>query len=134
MTWPLGSTPTASSRSFPATTSQSASAPRIGTPSLPVSPAREPPSRHPIRRQYRDTPSHVPHRSRRPGSRRLHAGHHLAGKRAPSRLVPGLSTCPGFDASQPVSTRQRLQRSSSWSPPDPWTGPSPTSLTTTVFS
>jgi len=27
MTWPLGSTPTASSRSFPATTSQSASAP-----------------------------------------------------------------------------------------------------------
>ena len=54
---------------------------------------------------------HVPRRSRRSGSHRLHAGHHLAGKRAPSRLVPGLSTCPGFDASQPVSTRQRLQRS-----------------------
>src|SRR3954451_15926183 len=33
MTGPLGSTPTASSGSFPATTSQSASAPRIGTPS-----------------------------------------------------------------------------------------------------
>jgi len=115
MTWPLGSTPTASSRSFTATTSQSASAPRIGTPSLTVSPAREPPSRR--NRHYRAAPSHVPHRSRRSGSRRLHAGHHLAGKRAPSRLVPGLSTCPGFDASQPVSTRQRLQRSSSWSPP-----------------
>jgi hypothetical protein len=37
-TRPLGSTPTASSRDFTATTSQSASAPRIGTPSLTVSP------------------------------------------------------------------------------------------------
>ena len=66
-------------------------APR-GTPSVLVSPVREPPSRHLIQWQYRDTPSDVPHRSRRPGSRRLHAEHHLAGKRAPSRLVPGLST------------------------------------------
>ena len=37
-TRPLGSTPTASSRDFTATTSQSAGAPRIGTPSLTVSP------------------------------------------------------------------------------------------------
>jgi len=48
---------------------------------------------------YRGTPSHVPRKSSRPGSRRLHAGHHLAGKRTPSRLIPGLSTGPGSDAS-----------------------------------
>jgi len=47
----------------------------------------------------RGTPSHVPRKSSRPGSRRLHAGHHLAGKRTPSRLIPGLSTGPGSDAS-----------------------------------
>ena len=29
-------------------------------------------------RQYRGTPSHVPHESRMPGSRHLCAGHHLA--------------------------------------------------------
>jgi hypothetical protein len=41
---------------------------------------------------------HVPRRSRRSGSRRLYAGHQLANKRALSRLIPGLSTGPGFDA------------------------------------
>jgi len=30
------------------------------------------------RAQYRRSPSHVPRKSRRPGSRRLYAGHHLA--------------------------------------------------------
>ena len=55
MTRPLGSTPTASSRSFAATTSRSAGATRIGTPSLTVSPAREPPSGH-HRWRYRDAP------------------------------------------------------------------------------
>ena len=79
MTRPLGSTSTASSRSFTATTSRSASAIRVGTPSLAVSPAWEPPSRR-HRRQYRKAPSHVPCKSRRSGSRRLHAGRHLAGK------------------------------------------------------
>jgi len=32
----------------------------------------------PLQRQYRGTPSHVPHESRRPGSRHLCAGHRLA--------------------------------------------------------
>jgi len=39
------------------------------------------------RHRFRSTPSHVPRESRRPDSRRLHAGHHLANKRAPARLV-----------------------------------------------
>jgi len=39
--------------------------------------------------RYRDALSHVPHGSRRSGSRRLHAGHHLASRRAPARLIPG---------------------------------------------
>jgi DDE_Tnp_1-associated len=38
--------------------------------------------------QYRDTPSPVPRGSRRPGSRRLHAGHRLASQRTPARLIP----------------------------------------------
>ena len=42
-------------------------------------------------------PSHVPCSSRRPGSRRLHAGHHLASKRVSARLFPGSATHPGFD-------------------------------------
>ena len=40
-------------------------------------------------RSCRGAPSHVPCRSSRPGSRRLHAGHRLAKKRAPARLLPG---------------------------------------------
>jgi hypothetical protein len=40
-------------------------------------------------RSSRGAPSHVPCRSSRPGSRRLHAGHRLAKKRAPARLLPG---------------------------------------------
>src|SRR6266487_4185851 len=47
--------------------------------------------------QYRVMPSHVPRRSRRPGSRRLHAGHRLANQRAPARLIPGSNGYPGFD-------------------------------------
>jgi len=46
--------------------------------------------------QYRHLPSHVPCRSRRPGSRRLHAGHHLANQRAPARLHPGTLRRPRF--------------------------------------
>src|SRR5260370_21442670 len=38
---------------------------------------------------YRDAPSHVPHESRRSGSRHLCAGHHLASKRVSARLIPG---------------------------------------------
>src|SRR6266487_2287060 len=38
-------------------------------------------------RNYRDPPSHVPRESSRSGSRRLHAGHHLASKRVSARPV-----------------------------------------------
>jgi hypothetical protein len=47
---------------------------------------------------YRRMPSHVPHESRRPVSRHLYAGHRLASKRAPARLIPGQKVIPGFDA------------------------------------
>ena len=48
--------------------------------------------------RYRDALSHVPHESRRSGSRRLHAGHHLASRRVSARLIPGQKVTPGFDA------------------------------------
>src|SRR3954454_9506705 len=50
-------------------------------------------------RAYRHPPSHVPCRSRRPGSRHLHAGHLLAHRRAPARLVPETLDLSGFDVS-----------------------------------
>jgi hypothetical protein len=40
-------------------------------------------------RRYRHPPSHVPCKTCRPGSRRLYAGHRLANRRAPARLIPG---------------------------------------------
>jgi hypothetical protein len=97
MTRPLGSSPTASSRRLTATTGQSAGAPRNGTQSLPVSAGWDSPYRH-LPAAVSCTPSHVPHRSSRPDSRRLHAGHRLANKRAPARLFPEPFDCPGFDA------------------------------------
>ena len=57
--------------------------------------------------QCRIRPSPVPCKSRRPGSRRLHAGHRLANQRAPARLLPGSSLHPGFDVIYVVSTRQQ---------------------------
>jgi hypothetical protein len=48
--------------------------------------------------QFPHAPSPVPHESRRPGSRRLYAGHRLASKLVPARLIPGQSRDPGFDA------------------------------------
>ena len=69
---------------------------------------------------YRVRPSPVPCKSRRPGSRRLHAGHHLANQRAPARLIPGSFPHPGFDVTCiyfDTSTANRL-RSPSRSPPD----------------
>src|SRR5438034_11534099 len=78
-------------RGLSATTSRSASASRDSTQPLTASaplgalPLARP---HQQARQYRDTPSPVPHGSRRPGSRRLHAGHRLASKRTPARLIP----------------------------------------------
>src|SRR5664279_4188172 len=58
-------------------------------------------------RRYRGLPSHVPCSSRRPGSRRLHAGHPLASKRAPARLLPGQGVRPGFDVTYWLSTLQQ---------------------------
>jgi hypothetical protein len=77
--------------------------------------------------QCRIRPSPVPCRSRRPGSRRLHAGHRLASQRAPARLVPGSSGYPGFDVTCVIfdtSTANRL-RSPSRSPPDASPAPFP---------
>jgi hypothetical protein len=86
--------------------------------------------------RYRHPLSHVPCRSRRSGSRRLHAGHRLASKRAPARLIPELCTHPGSDAISCFSTLH--QRFTHVRLPDPHlttlTPPFPSSLTTTVFS
>src|SRR5512132_141859 len=100
-------------------------------------PSLSPPVTFPgLRSPYRHTPSHVPCSSRRPGSRRLHTGHHLASKRAPARLFPKFYLYPGFDV---VSCFSMLhQRIAFARLPDPrltaFTPPFPQSLTTTVFS
>src|SRR4051794_31760929 len=97
---PLRSTPTAPSRNFTATTNRSANTLRIGTQFLTGCPLGRLPLTAPDTPApfYRSVSSHVPHGSSRPGSRRLHAGHHLASKRAPARLIPGQKVTPGSDA------------------------------------
>ena len=141
-TWPLRSTPTAPSRSFTATTNQSASPPRIGTQSLTVQPLGTLPLT-PTRGQYRDRPSHVPCRSSRSDSRRLHAGHRPANQRTPAGLIPEHSTkTPVLMSLFPLTTRQQRPRQTTAGTahrlPDPYLTPSrapfPASLTTTVFS
>lgn len=69
-------------------------------------------------------------------SRRLHAGHHLANKRAPARLIPEFWSHPGFDAafiffdtSAAIHLRSPFQSS-----PDASYDAFSSSLTTTVFS
>src|SRR6266508_1191079 len=42
-----------------------------------------------------------------PGSRHLHAGHRLANRQAPARLLPGQQLDPGFDVVDTLSTRQQ---------------------------
>jgi hypothetical protein len=100
---------------------------------LPLTPP--PPFRRRLE-QYRHTPSHVSCSSRRSGSRRLHAGHRLASKRAPARLFPRICTYPGFDAISCFSALH--QRFAHARLPDPrltaLTPPFPQSLPTTVFS
>jgi len=93
-------------RGFITTTNRSASTPRVGTQHLAVSATWCSSSYHPkpCGRRYRDLPSHVPCSSRRPGSRRLHAGHRPASKRAPARLIPGQGVRPGFDVTYWLST------------------------------
>jgi len=81
--------------------------------------------------RFRRSPSHVPCKSRRPGSRRLYAGHHLARTRDTRQAHPeGRSRTPGFDATFDFRRLNDDVRSehqpgpdasgtSSWSPPDP---------------
>ena len=89
MSRPLRSTPTPASRRFTATTGRSASERRLGTQCLRFLPSARSLSRPQQQGPaYRRSPSHVPCKSRRPGSHRLYAGHHLANKRAPARLIP----------------------------------------------
>jgi len=85
------------------------------------------PSHHPHGRSYKGGPSHVPYSRSRPGSRRLHAGHHLANRRAPARLIPGTTRNPGFDVMfNHLDTSSAIHsRSPSWSPPDASGTPSP---------
>ena len=91
------------SRGFTATTDRSAGERRIGTQCLRFLP-RQAPSCDRVavqahtRPTYRHSPSHVPCKSSRPGSRRLYAGHHLASKRVTRQAHPRerLRT-PGFD-------------------------------------
>ena len=73
-----------------------------GTQRPTVSAARHAPSHPPApqcRRALSTFASHVPCRRCRPDSRRLHAGHHLANRRAPARLIPAPINRPGFDVS-----------------------------------
>ena len=74
----------------------------------------------PCSRQCRGLPSHVLRKSRRPGSRRLHAGHHLASRRAPARLLLRPDHRPSFAAvSTTFDTSAAIRsRSPSRSPPD----------------
>ena len=145
---PLGSTPTPASSGFTATTGRSASERRVGTQCLRFLP-RHAPSRDlgglRPRSPYRRSPSHVPCKSRRPGSRRLYAGHHLARTRAPARLIPRSNPRPPVSMpSERISTPQQrtpagtsrpsASGTSSWSPPDAIKRAVSLSLTTTVFS
>jgi hypothetical protein len=61
-------------------------------------------------------------------SRHLYAGHHLASRQVPARLVPGSSTHPGFDAVSTCFDTSTVvhSRSSSRRSPDPiLVGPCP---------
>jgi hypothetical protein len=95
-----------------------------------------------IGRVYRGTPSHVPCEGRRPGSRRLHAGHRLASTRAPARLIPDAQERPVLmppDLNNDTSpaTPAHIVRAAHRLP-DPYLTPSrgafSVSLTTTVFN
>jgi hypothetical protein len=96
---PLRSVATPASSGFPATTGRSAGERRAGTQCLRFLP-RHAPSRDlgglRPRSLCRHSPSHVPCKSRRSGSRRLYAGHHLANTRAPARLIPRGKLNPRF--------------------------------------
>src|SRR6266487_2153367 len=120
MARPLGSTPITEASWLlqagpPAAPATVLSASRF--PPLARAPCRRP---HPCSRQCRGLPSHVLRKSRRPGSRRLHAGHRLANTRAPARLILGPDHRPSFDAVQTTfdTSAAIRSRSPSRSPPD----------------
>jgi hypothetical protein len=85
---------------------------------------------------FRRSPSHVPCQSRRPGSRRLHAGHRLAREQPDPRFRCHLDCANDASTAHahPENPGPGASGTSSWSPPDASTAPSPRSLTTTVFS
>jgi hypothetical protein len=99
----------------------------------PLAGSLSPPGSHDPGSLFRRSPSHVPCKSRRPGSRRLYAGHHLASNTGSRQAHPeGLPRTPGFDAISRFSTPQQrtptpdlpgpsASGTSSWSPPDPIT-------------
>ncbi len=91
MSRPLGFTATPASSGFTATTGRSAGKRRNWYSAPSVSASARSLSRSPGHMApdglYRRSPSHVPCKSRRPGSRRLYAGHRLAHTRAPARLI-----------------------------------------------
>ena len=131
MTRPLGSTPTAPSRDFTATTSRSASTPRDGTHCLHGFSRSATPSRHP-RQQCRGVPSHVPHRSRRtgltsptcrtpPGQK---SGHPPDSSRA-DLLHPGFDVTLLSNDTSPAIPNQGDCAPSSRSPPDASRAPFP---------
>ncbi len=103
MSRPLRSTATPASSGFSATTGRSAGERRVGTQCLRFLPRHAP--SHDLqgllrpRSPYRRSPSHVPCKSRRPGSRRLYAGHRLARNTGTRQALPkGTPRSPGFDA------------------------------------
>ena len=147
---PLGSTATPASSGFPATTGRSAGERRVGTHCLRFLP-RHAPSRDLggllPRSPYRRSPSHVPCKSRRPGSRRLYAGHHLASNTGTRQAHPERTPRPpGFDAiymdfdASTAHARPEQDRAERFLErlPGPHltrsSPPSPCTLTTTVFS
>ena len=124
-------------KGFITTMSRSECRPRNGTQSLAVPAAWDAPSRRRFPAgQCRGQPSHVPREGRRPGSRRLHAGHHLASNRVSARLILEPRTRPSSDAvSTTFDTSAAIRlRSPSRSPPDASCGAFSSSLTTTVSS
>ena len=95
--------PPPGSRDFTATAGWSAGERRLGTQCLRFLPRHAPFwDRVAVRAQvngprYRRSPSPVPCKSSRPGSRRLYAGHHLANKRVTRQACPrGKRRPPGF--------------------------------------
>lgn len=133
MTWPLRSTPITGASSL-----LRASPP--ARPATVLNPSRfQPAGTLPLAalagRPYQGTPSPVPRESSRSDSRRLHAGHRLASKRAPARLIPEQLVRSGFDVTRvyfDTSSANHL-RSSFRSLPDAFYDTFSHSLTTTVF-